>query len=144
MEIRRLNCALLAVSIVLTIIALATNQWSGGNLIANKNNDTALAVGALLIVAICLLLIAFIICVVQLVQNSTSGTLHLAFFITAYLGVAADLIAILVYTGIMSKQWSYFVAVVAAAFALQVVILATAFSKCTMRTTRTRVVRVNN
>lgn len=147
MDIRRLNCALLGIAIVLTIIAVATNQWNGGNLLTNRNNDTAVAVGALLVVGICFLVIAFIICIVQIIQNSSSGALHMVFFVTLYAGVTSLLIAILVYTGIIAKQWSYLVAVMACVFALQVAILAAAFSKCSVRTSSTttrRTVRVNH
>ncbi|VDD76125.1 unnamed protein product [Mesocestoides corti] len=133
MDIRRLNCALLCLAITFTVIALATNQWDGGNLLQNNRHDAALAVGSLLCVGVILLSVALIINIVQLCLDTKSGALHLAFLVTLFIGATALLIGILVYTGILSKQWSFFVAVVGCTFALHVAILSAAFSKCTIK-----------
>ncbi|KAL5110193.1 hypothetical protein TcWFU_004058 [Taenia crassiceps] len=125
MNIRIVTCVLLGIAILFTIIGVATNQWIGGNLLRNS-------VGAVL------LCIALIIGIVQLKQSTESFCLCVAYFIALYLGVAALLVAVIVYTEVLARQWSYFIAVVGCVFALQVAILVPTYTRCTVKHTTTR------
>lgn len=140
MNIRIVTCVLLGIAILFTIIGVATNQWNGGNLLRNSGNYavTANAVGYLLIVGAVLLCIALIIGIVQLQRSTESFCLCVAYFVTLYLGVAALLVAVIVYTEVLARQWSYFIAVVGCVFALQVAILVPTYTRCTVKQTTTR------
>nr|CDS32794.1 gag pol polyprotein [Hymenolepis microstoma] len=131
---------LIGISIVFTIIGVGTNKWSGGNLLnqSGQNSETALGIGCLLIVGAVLLCIALIINVAQVFKSSQPFGLCLVFFITLYVGVACLLVAVIVYTQVFSKQWSYFISVVGCVFALQVAILVPTYTHCTTKSTRTR------
>ncbi|VDO14993.1 unnamed protein product [Rodentolepis nana] len=140
MNTRVVTSVLIGIAILLTTIGVATNNWSGGNLLNQNghNSETALGVGCLLIVGAVFLCIALIINVTQVLKNNESFGPCLAFFITLYLGVACLLVAVIIYTQIFSKQWSYFISVVGCVFALQVAILVPTYTRCTTKSTRTR------
>ena len=147
MNIRIVTCVLLAIAIIFTIIGIATNQWSGGHLLQNYGyqDTTRTAIGSLLIVGIAFLCIALIIHIIQVTRSTESFALCVVFFVTLYLGVAALLIAVIVYTEVIAKQWSYFISVVGCVFALQVAILVPTFTRCTVKhTTTRRTVRVTH
>lgn len=140
MNIRIVTCVILAIAIIFSIIGVATNQWIGGNLLQNYGSyrTTTTAVGCLLIVGIVFLGIALIVHIVQVTRSTESFALCVIFFITLYIGVASLLIAVIVYTEVIAKQWSYFISVVGCVFALQVAILVPTFTRCTVKHTTTR------
>lgn len=143
MNIRIVTCVLLGIAITFTIIGVATNQWYNGNLLQN-NSQTTKAVGCLLIVGAVLLCISLIISVIQVMRSAESFPLCVIFSITLYLGVAALLVAVIVYTEVIAKQWSYFITVVGCTFALQVAILVPTYTRCIIKSsTNRRTVRVN-
>ncbi|KAM3185117.1 hypothetical protein ACTXT7_007036 [Hymenolepis weldensis] len=146
MNIRIVTCILISIAIIFTIIGVATNQWVGGNLLqqTGSNSETAMAIGCLLIAGATLLCIALIINVVQVIKSNDTFGLCLVFFITLYLGVACLLIAVIVYTEVLSRKWSFFISVVGCVFALQVAILVPTYTRCTIKSSTTRrTVRVN-
>ncbi|BHF64922.1 hypothetical protein SprV_0200793000 [Sparganum proliferum] len=147
MEIRRVSSGFLGAALILLIIGVATESWLSEGLF-RTNNQTRLAVGALLVVGIVLLAIAFILSIVSQCQNPVAGGVHLAYFITLYLAVALLLIGILVFTGFNGKNWSYFLATVGCTIALQAAILAAVFSRCRTSTSTTirheRVIRTQS
>ncbi|VDL97893.1 unnamed protein product [Schistocephalus solidus] len=145
MDIRRASSGFLGAAIALLIIGVATDSWMGAGLFRTRDN-TRLAVGALLVVGIALLLIAFILSIVSQCQNPVPAGLHLTYFIMLYLSVTLLLIGILVFTGFHGKNWSYFVATIGCTLALQVAILAAVFSRCRTSTTirQERVIRTQS
>ncbi|KAM7538016.1 hypothetical protein Aperf_G00000061105 [Anoplocephala perfoliata] len=146
MNIRIVTCVLLGIAVAFTIIGVATNQWQNGNLLQNsgRNNQTTMAIGCLLIVGAVLLCIALIVGVIQVMRSVESFALCVIYSITLYLGVAALLVAMIVYTEMISKQWSYFITAVGCTFALQVAILVPTYTRCVIKSTTTRrTVRVN-
>ncbi|CAH8649646.1 unnamed protein product [Heterobilharzia americana] len=151
-ELRRLGVSLLCLAVGLSVSALITSSWDCGNLFSTCQNtsykDTASAVAGLLILGIVCLLIIIILDAVALCSDvfASLSAYTTVRFIILYLGAAALLIGVLVYTSLIGYHWSYFLAVTGAVLATQVAILAIMSSKCvTVRsnTTSTRIIREN-
>ncbi|TNN17859.1 hypothetical protein EWB00_010794 [Schistosoma japonicum] len=148
-ELRRLGVSLLCLAVGLSAASLITNLWDCGNLFASCQNttyrETISAVAGLIILGtICLLIIilldAIALCSDVFASRASYTTIR---FIILYIGAAALLIGVLVYTALIGHHWSYFFAVTGAVLATQVAILAIMSSKCiTVRgTTTTRTIR---
>ncbi|CAH8649077.1 Sphingomyelin phosphodiesterase 2, neutral membrane (Neutral sphingomyelinase) [Schistosoma haematobium] len=143
-ELRRLGVSLLCLAVGLSIASLVTSLWDCGNLFSGCQNtvhkETVSAVAGLIILGtVCLLIIilldAIALCSDVFASRAAYTTVR---FIILYLGAAALLIGILVYTSLVGHHWSYFFAVTGAVLATQVAILAIMSSKCvTVRTTTT-------
>ncbi|CAH8598840.1 unnamed protein product [Schistosoma turkestanicum] len=148
-DLRRLGVSLLCITVSLSITSLITGFWDCGNLFSacqqTTFRETVSAVAGLIILGTVCLLIIILLDVVALCSNvfASRAAYTTVRFIILYLGAAALLIGILMYTALVGHQWSYFFTVTGTALATQVAILAIMSSKCvTVRsTTTTRTIR---
>ncbi|KAA3678274.1 uncharacterized protein DEA37_0004886 [Paragonimus westermani] len=141
-EIRRLATILLGLAIGLVAVGLATSYWRCGNLFEGCQRygakDVVIAIIALLLVGLICLSIVFLLDLIGLCSDVfvVSAGYLTARFILLYLGTACLLIGVLVYTGKLGHEWSYFLTVVGCVFAMQIAILAIISSRCVTGTQR--------
>ncbi|TGZ61957.1 hypothetical protein CRM22_007719 [Opisthorchis felineus] len=144
-ELHRLAIVLLSFSVALVICGLATSHWGCGSLFVSCQNadykDAVIAVIVLLLIGAACLGIVFLLDLISLCSDglrSESGYIN-ARLVLLYIGSAALLIGILVFTGKVGYAWSYFATTVGCVLGMQVAILAVISSRCS--TTRQRRIR---
>lgn len=141
---RVFSSTLLGVALTLGIVGLATTHWRGGNLFNSKYSDqstsdgtnTALACAGLLVTGILLWLIAFVIGLVQFCSSENwIGQRGLGFFYLAslYVGTGLNLLAIILYTNNIAKDWSYLLCATAWTASMIVSFMAISMCRCNVR-----------
>ncbi|CDS42804.1 expressed conserved protein [Echinococcus multilocularis] len=123
-EVSRLPVVLLGLAFILSAIAVGTPYWQGKDLFASQNlhwEQLCAAVGALLIIGCIGMGLTFFLGIYWTIYPDTVGPMLLAFYITLYVGVVALSIAVLVFTTMITKTWSFFMAIMACFLAALVI-----------------------
>ncbi|VDK23669.1 unnamed protein product [Taenia asiatica] len=123
-EISRLPVVLLGLAFIFSAVAVGTPYWQGKNLFASRNlhwEQLCTAVGALLIIGCIGMGLAFFLGIYWTIYPDTVGPMLLAFYITLYVGAIALSIPVLVFTTMITRTWSFFIAIMACFFATLVI-----------------------
>ncbi|TGZ61920.1 hypothetical protein CRM22_007698 [Opisthorchis felineus] len=121
---------ILSISLTLTLSALATSAWECGNLFTGCQNtkykSLATAIAAMLLIgSLCfVLLLGMGFVALCNPKVPVSRGFQIPYYIFLTIGISSLLTGVLIYTGEIGRQWSYFLAVCASALAVQVAILA--------------------
>ncbi|TGZ61921.1 hypothetical protein CRM22_007699 [Opisthorchis felineus] len=127
--LRGIPIATLSVSLALTLASLATDSWGCGNLFTDCQKtlvkSEAQGIAALLVLATLCLLLVLILDLVTLCNRATSVNQWVHIFYSAFLAIALMclLLAVLIYTGRIGKQWAYFLAVCATVLTIMTTVL---------------------
>ncbi|KAA3676710.1 uncharacterized protein DEA37_0001434 [Paragonimus westermani] len=131
-----LSFPLLLISAAMVLTALVTEGWECGGLFTGCQYDTwkisASAVAGLMIVALIFLVTCIILEFICLCFNKllTAPYFILARNILLVIGMLLMLIAVLVYTGRIGHQWSYFLAVCSSILLIQTVLVTIVTTTC--------------
>lgn len=116
MQVSHLPICLLGLAFIFSAISVATPYWQGGSLFASANlhwEDLCTGVGAMLALGCIGMGLAFLLGIYWTVYPDMTGPLLLTFYISLYMGTIALSIANLVFTTVVNKSWSSFIAIVA-------------------------------
>ncbi|TGZ61919.1 hypothetical protein CRM22_007697 [Opisthorchis felineus] len=134
--LRGIPLTILSISLALIIIALATSAWACGNLFTScqdtHHRSVASAVAAVLLLGTLCLLLLIVMEAVSLCRSTISLNrgFQISYYVFLAVGLVSLLTGVLVYTGEMGRQWSYFMAVCANVLAIQVAVIVGVSAVC--------------
>lgn len=115
-EVSRLPLVLLGLAFPFSAISVGMPYWQGGSLFSTNNlhwEQLCTAVGALLIIGCICMGLAFLLGIYWTIYPDTVGPMLLGFYINLYVGTIALSIAVFVFTTIITRTWSFLMAIVA-------------------------------
>ncbi len=124
MQVSHLPIVLLGLSFLFAAIAVGTPHWQGGSLFSSRNlhwEELCSAVGAMMIIGCISIGLAFLLGIYWTIYPDMTGPMLLTFYVTLYLGTIALSIANLVFTAVINKTWSFFIATVGCLLAFLVI-----------------------
>ncbi|KAM3180471.1 hypothetical protein ACTXT7_016221 [Hymenolepis weldensis] len=135
-RVRKLSAALYALTCVCLILALVLPYWECGDLFGKcihedePNRTTIIAVASLLVISLVFLFPVFLIDTIRLcMKRLPNGTITIR-FLFIYIGAFSALASVLTYTAIITKNWGYFLTILAAGIVFVVQKLAMISSRC--------------